>query len=98
MFVKRILSISVNSASCERLFSLFRNILTKLRSRLHVQRIIDIAEISMHVRDEHTQQNSSTQERLKKLFSDSGAQDSNISNAGKTSILIVTIHLYGSTR
>jgi len=30
----RILSISANSASCERLFSMFGNILTKLRNRL----------------------------------------------------------------
>ena len=50
-----ILSICPNSASCERLFSTFGLVLTKLRTRLSNQKLVDIAECKMHIRDEHLQ-------------------------------------------
>ena len=49
----RVLSITANSASCERLFSSFGTILTKLRSRLGVQNLLNVAELRMHLRDEY---------------------------------------------
>lgn len=53
-----VLSICPNSASCERLFSTFGLILTKLRTRLGKQRIVDLAECKMHIRDEHMRNNT----------------------------------------
>jgi hypothetical protein len=50
---RHILSVSANSASCERLFSVFGNILTKLRNRLGLQNMNMLAELKMHIRDEH---------------------------------------------
>ncbi|KAI9457355.1 ribonuclease H-like domain-containing protein [Lactarius psammicola] len=48
-----VLSICPNSASCERLFSTFGLILTKLRTHLNNQHVVDLAECKMHIRDEH---------------------------------------------
>lgn len=48
-----IFSICPNPASCERLFSSFGLILTKLRSRLGQSTRVDLAEVKMHIRDEH---------------------------------------------
>ena len=48
-----LLSVCANSASCERLFSVFGNILTKLRNRLGTKKLSQLAEIKMHLRDEH---------------------------------------------
>lgn len=76
-FAKRILSISANSASCERLFSLFGNILTKLRNRLNTHHVADIAEICMHIRDEHLENKSTIQERIKKIFEGPPGQSGN---------------------
>ena len=61
-----ILSICANSASCERLFSTFGNILTKLRSRLGHNTMVDLAELKMHIRDEHLR--SGTASCLKRFF------------------------------
>ncbi|KAG0695575.1 hypothetical protein DFH29DRAFT_814040, partial [Suillus ampliporus] len=47
-----------NSASCERLFSLFGMILTNLRSRLRLAKMLDLAELSLHLRDEYTRRGS----------------------------------------
>jgi hypothetical protein len=63
---KRILSISANSASCERLFSVFGNILTKLRNRLGINNMVMLAELKMHIRDEHA--HKQTKKRLKRVF------------------------------
>ena len=62
------LSISTNSASCERLFSLFGHILTKLRNRLGLENMKMIAELKMHVRD-RLRNSSNTHARLKRHFS-----------------------------
>ncbi|KAF9049172.1 ribonuclease H-like domain-containing protein, partial [Panaeolus papilionaceus] len=49
-----ILHICPNSASCERLFSTFGLILTKLRTRLSSQRVVGLAECKLHLRDRFT--------------------------------------------
>lgn len=50
---KRVLSICANSASCERLFSIFGNTLTKLRNRLGTTTLTNLAELKMLIRDDH---------------------------------------------
>ncbi|KAF5381398.1 hypothetical protein D9615_008423 [Tricholomella constricta] len=62
----RILSISANSASCERLFSVFGNTLTKLRNRLGVGTLTALTELKMHIRDEHVRKQS--KDRVKRQF------------------------------
>ncbi|KAF9041599.1 ribonuclease H-like domain-containing protein [Panaeolus papilionaceus] len=47
-----LLYICPNSASCERLFSTFGLILTKLRTRLDSQRVVGLAECKLHLRDQ----------------------------------------------
>ncbi|KAF9232801.1 ribonuclease H-like domain-containing protein [Melanogaster broomeanus] len=49
----KVLSICANSASCERLFSTFGTILTKLRSRLSLQNMVNLTELRLHLRDEY---------------------------------------------
>jgi hypothetical protein len=49
---KHLLSICLNSASCERLFSSFGLILSKLRSKLKNERLLALAELKLHIRDE----------------------------------------------
>lgn len=66
-FARRVLSISANSASCERLFSVYGNILTKHRSRLLVKNLTNNAELKMHIRDEHLR-NKEAQLRQKRRF------------------------------
>lgn len=53
----RTLTICANSASVERLFSLFGQILTKLRSRLRndSEAMVMLAELKLHIRDEYKQ-------------------------------------------
>lgn len=48
-----IFSIHANSASCERLFSLFGNIHTKQRNRMTSKTLQMIAEVKMHLHDSH---------------------------------------------
>jgi hypothetical protein len=48
-----ILSICPNSASCKHLFSVFGNMLTKFRNRLRNKTLTSLAELKMHIRDEH---------------------------------------------
>ncbi len=62
-----ILSICPNSASCERLFSTFGLILTKLRTRLNNQHVVALAECKMHIRDEHLEKEVKRRLR-KRLF------------------------------
>ena len=64
---KRIFSIVPNSASCERLFSSFGNILTKLRNRLGTETLVSLAELRLHLRDEHLRLGV-VQNRLKRHF------------------------------
>jgi hypothetical protein len=66
IFARRLLSVSANSASCERLFSILGNILTKTRNRIGNTVLTDLAEVKMHIRDEHLA--SSTKSRLKHRF------------------------------
>ncbi|PPQ82992.1 hypothetical protein CVT25_005295 [Psilocybe cyanescens] len=69
-FARQILSVSANSASCERLFSLFGQIVTKLRNRTGNSVLLDLSEVKMHVRDDHIAAGSKT--RLKRHFSAGG--------------------------
>src|SRR5258708_7799547 len=63
----RILTICVNSASVERLFSLSGQIHTKLRSRLRndSEAMTMLAELKLHIRDEY-KQNDTAKARLKR--------------------------------
>ena len=63
----RLLSVSANSATCEHLFSVFGNTLTKLRNRMGTSTLSSIAELKMHVRNEHNL--NSTKTRMKRMFS-----------------------------
>ncbi|CAA7263740.1 unnamed protein product [Cyclocybe aegerita] len=53
-----LLSICPNSASCERLFSHFGLILTKLRTRLTKKTLVNLAEYKLHIRDEYLRDNT----------------------------------------
>jgi len=66
-FARRLLSVSANSASCERLFSVFGATLTKLRNRLGVSLLTILAELKMHIRDEHIR-DQTAKSRLKCRF------------------------------
>lgn len=61
---QRIFSVCANSASCERLFSRFGLILTRLRSCLGLKNLLNLAELSLHLRDEYSQSGKAT-ERLR---------------------------------
>lgn len=60
-------SIIANSASCERLFSTYGNILTDRRTRMATQTLTSLAELRMHLRDLHFQQKA-TKSRLRRQF------------------------------
>ncbi|KZT33663.1 hypothetical protein SISSUDRAFT_1032985, partial [Sistotremastrum suecicum HHB10207 ss-3] len=72
-------AICPNSASCERLFSTFGLILTKLRSRLGNERLLGLAELKMHLRDEHVRDGlrQDLQQRKRKfgVFNQPGAAE-----------------------
>jgi hypothetical protein len=61
---RRLLCVSANSASCERLFSIFGNTLTKLRSCLGTEVMTTIGELKMYIRDEEMR--DGTKKRLKR--------------------------------
>jgi hAT family C-terminal dimerisation region len=61
-----ILSICMNSATCERLWSVFGNTLTKLRNRLGIETLTSLSELKMHIRDEHVQKE--TKKQMKRMF------------------------------
>ncbi|KIJ08507.1 hypothetical protein PAXINDRAFT_88771, partial [Paxillus involutus ATCC 200175] len=63
LLARRILTVTANSASCERLFSTFRSTLTKLRNRLGTGTLQALAELKMHIRDQQIQKG--TKEHLK---------------------------------
>lgn len=63
---QRLFSICANSASCERLFSRFGLILTRLRSRLGLKNLLNIAELSLHLRDEYSQSDKAASDRLRR--------------------------------
>lgn len=51
----RIFSVCTNSASCERLFSSFGDILTKKRTRLSAKNLASLAELKIHLQEEEAQ-------------------------------------------
>jgi hypothetical protein len=91
VFSKRILSVSANSASCERLFSIFGDILTKKRNRTADPVLVRISEVKMHVRDEHIASGIKT--RLKRQFSakSSATTPATQSQSGPSSVSVNTI-------
>ncbi|OAX33372.1 hypothetical protein K503DRAFT_775672, partial [Rhizopogon vinicolor AM-OR11-026] len=58
MLAQHIFSICANSASCERLFSLFGLILSKLRSHLALQKMLNLTELRLHLWDEYMRRGS----------------------------------------
>jgi len=65
-FARRLLSVSANSASCERLFSVFGNTLTKLQNCLGRIILTQLSVMKMHVRDEQLESGGKGQ--LKRRF------------------------------
>jgi hypothetical protein len=80
-------AICPNSASCERLFSTFGLILTKLRTRLGTAKLMDLAELKMHIRDEYIRSGRKKELRTRAfgVWNEKGssvsAEDGNISAA-----------------
>ena len=71
---RRILSITANSASCERLFSVFGSILTKHRNRLLQQNMLNQAELKMNIRNEHLR-DAQRRSNLRKRFATEVARE-----------------------
>ncbi|KAJ8515209.1 hypothetical protein ONZ45_g7358 [Pleurotus djamor] len=76
-------AICANSASCERLFSVFGNTLTKLRNRLKTQTLVSLAELKMHIRDEHMR-SSESKARMRQRFFGRKALESQPASAPPT--------------
>ncbi|PPR07164.1 hypothetical protein CVT24_010717 [Panaeolus cyanescens] len=94
----RIFSVCCNSASCERLFSLYGSILTKHRSRLQSKKMNDTAELRMHMRDEHTRNHSETlPKRLKRKLTSHHATHSTVSTTPVVITPITSGHQGGGT-
>lgn len=64
----RILSVVPNSAGCERIFSLFGNIHTKLRNRLHPLLVHRSGIARLYVQRDHTRNGLITSTRKKRKF------------------------------
>ncbi|KAK0229549.1 hypothetical protein EDD85DRAFT_776215, partial [Armillaria nabsnona] len=63
-----IFSVCTNSTSCEQLFSVLGNTLTKLHNCLGTKTLTFLAKMKMHIHDEQLQQTVKVQERLKCNF------------------------------
>lgn len=70
----RILSICPNSASVERLWSVFGTILTKLRTRLGNAALLNLAELKLYLREEDVRARA-VQTRLKRSFGTTLVED-----------------------
>nr|GAT59231.1 predicted protein [Mycena chlorophos] len=70
---KRVLSITANSASCERLFSVFSATLTKLRNHLATTTLSNLAELKMLIRDEHVRKGNA-KNRLRRKFAQAASE------------------------
>ena len=66
-------SVCVNSTSCEQLFSMFGITLSRLQSRLQPQVMTDLAEIHLHLRDEHLK-TGQVKERMKQKMTSHHSQ------------------------
>ncbi len=66
-FAIHVLAISTNSALCKRLFSVFGNTLTKLRTRLGLDNLTQLSELKLHNWDQHLRAKEA-RERLKRQF------------------------------
>jgi len=67
MIAIRLLRVICNSASVERLWSVFGNILTKQRSRTGLGTLTNIAKLKLYLREEHSR-NKTARERVKRHF------------------------------
>uniref|UniRef100_A0A0W0F2I9 HAT C-terminal dimerisation domain-containing protein n=1 Tax=Moniliophthora roreri TaxID=221103 RepID=A0A0W0F2I9_MONRR len=65
---RRVLSVCANSASCECLFSMFGDTLTKKRNQLATETLTSLVELKMHIWDEHLQNREDVQNCLKRNF------------------------------
>ncbi|CDO73980.1 hypothetical protein BN946_scf185043.g29 [Trametes cinnabarina] len=65
MLAHRLLSVCANLASCERLFSIFGQLLTKPRNRLGSTTLSALAELKMHLHDEYPR-SQGMKERLRR--------------------------------
>ena len=74
----RILSICPSAADCERLFSLLGFIMSDRRTRLSNGTLMNIAELRLHLRDEHVRKDM--KKRLKRHFGERLAE----ANASRT--------------
>jgi hypothetical protein len=75
----RILDIRANSATCERLWSIFGATLTKLRNRLGVKTLTALGELKMHIGTSIVQRGS----RLKHTFFERGKNQTTPSSASR---------------
>ncbi|OJA10042.1 hypothetical protein AZE42_13601, partial [Rhizopogon vesiculosus] len=71
---QHILSICPNSASCERLFSIFDPILTKWRNRLSTENLMLLAELKMCLHEERLRAGS-VKKHLKRRYCDGPNND-----------------------
>ena len=80
---QHVLSICPNSASCERLFSVFGAILTKWRNRLSTENLMLLAELKMYLHEEHIRAGS-VKKRLKRRYCDGPNNDPDLELSGSS--------------
>ncbi|KAF6746082.1 hypothetical protein DFP72DRAFT_823413, partial [Ephemerocybe angulata] len=83
-FAQHLFSVSANSASCERLFSTFGNILTKLRNRTGNTVLHNLSLLKMQIRDEHLAQGTKT--RLKRRFQAPGRFTTDAASSSRATV------------
>lgn len=93
---RRIFAICPNSAACERLFSLFGNLLTKLRSRLAMGTMVNLAELKMNVRDEVLREDSNAKKKVKKQTMTLRSRPDRMTRMGSSSTLPLQPSVSGS--
>lgn len=68
---RRLFSICPNSASCERLFSLLKRILTPARTRLSGQNLQNIAELNIYIKAENRARGAGPRQRARHIIATS---------------------------
>ena len=90
-----VLSICPTAANCERLFSVLNLLMTDRRTRLTKENLLNIAELRLHLRDEHARKN--TKQKLKRHFGERPAPQIEMASTGKFTSLIpynITYKIY----
>ena len=90
---RRILLICPNSASVERLWSVFGTILTRLRTRLGNKALVTLAELKLYLREEHLR-TQAVRARLKRSFGAAFESPSDPSEVSVTSVVSGTVPTY----